>query len=246
MNLKDISVVMLTKNSQRFLETILSKLVNFGEIVIVDSGSNDNTLKIASTFKNVVIYKKDFTDFSDMKNFGVDKGVNNIIFSLDSDEIPSDEFIKELEKLNFEHETLYEIDRVNIFNNKKIRCCGWYPDFISRLFDRRYGRFNGYKVHEKIVGIDKNLKNLKLKGEILHYSYLHPRDFIDKMQKYTYLYAEQHKDKKSSISKALTHASFTFFKNYIIQRGFLYGYEGYLISAYNAQCVFWKYVKLIK
>ncbi len=244
MNLQNVSVAMLTKNSERFLPQILESLHEFGEVVITDSGSNDATLSIAASFRNVKIYEREFTDFSDMKNYCVQKCTNDTVFSLDSDEIPSKEFLENLKTLVFDSNTLYEIDRVNIFNAKKIKCCGWYPDFIPRIFDKRVAAFDGSKVHEKIVGKDSVLNSIRLKGEVLHYSYNHPREFLEKMQRYTDLYALQNKGKKSSLTKAILHASFTFFKNYILKKGICYGFEGYIISVYNAQTAFWKYIKL--
>jgi hypothetical protein len=91
----------------------------------------------------------------------------------------------------------------------------------------------------------KDLTIKKLNSPIYHYSYEKIEDFLRKMQKYSTLFAKQyHLKKKSSTFKAIYHAIFTFFKTYFLKRGFLDGKEGVIISTYNANAAFYKYLKL--
>ena len=98
-------------------------------------------------------------------------------------------------------------------------------------------------VHESVLR--KNLKVIQLKHPIFHTPYRTTFDFLAKMQHYSTLFAEQNQNKKkSSLAIAFTHATFAFFKSYFLQRGFMDGKEGFIISLYNANTAFYKYIKL--
>jgi len=91
----------------------------------------------------------------------------------------------------------------------------------------------------------KNQAQIKLNNPIIHYSYENVGDFLKKMQTYSTLFAEQNQGKKSASSwKAIVHGMFAFFKSYFLKKGFLDGYEGFLISMYNGHTAFYKYIKL--
>ena len=95
--------------------------------------------------------------------------------------------------------------------------------------------------------LEKSLKKENLKNHILHTSYLETSDFLKKMEYYSTLFAIQNKGKKkSSISKAILHGLFAFFKTYIIKRGIFLKKEGFIISVYNANTAFYKYLKLME
>ncbi len=89
------------------------------------------------------------------------------------------------------------------------------------------------------------MQSVACKSPLVHYSYESISDFLQKMQSYSTLFAKQNCGKKSSSPfKAITHGFFAFFKSYIIKRGILGGYEGFVISAYNGHTAFYKYLKL--
>lgn len=240
---EQISVTILTKNSQKYLEQCLNSLKLFDEIIILDNGSTDETLKIASSFPNVKIVKYQFIGFGPLKNLALKEAKNDWILSIDSDELVTPELIESIKSINLnEINNVYQISRENYYLNKHIKCCGWHPDIVTRLFNRKHTHFNDAKVHESLI-IHPDTKIITLKGKIRHYPFDSVESLIDKMQRYSTLYAEQN-SRPSSPLKATVRALFAFFKNYILQRGFLYGYEGLLISVSNANGVFYKYMKL--
>lgn len=241
-----ISAVILTKNSERLIREVLEALAKLDEVVILDNGSNDKTIEIAKTFNNTTILYNDFIGFGELKAIGSKMAKNNWILTIDSDEIASNELIDEILNINLIEDTCYTYDVKNYFNNKHIYSCGWGNDRCIGLYNKKYYEFNRAKVHEKIEPINNNnYKILDLKYYISHYPYENIESFLNKMQKYSSLYAADNKNKKnSSIPKAITHSLFTFFKSYILKRGFMQGYEGFIISAYNSQSTFWKYIKL--
>jgi glycosyltransferase involved in cell wall biosynthesis len=238
-----ISVTILTKNSQKYLKKCLESLKEFDEIIILDNGSTDKTIEIAKSFKNTKIIQHDFIGFGPLKNLAIKKAKNEWILSIDSDEILSKKLLNEIKKLNLENKNyLYRLNRINHYRNKPIKCCGWYPDKVIRLFNKNHTNFTDNLVHETII-IQKNSKLIDLKEELLHFPFDSVESLIEKMQKYSTLYAKE-SNKKSTPLKAFFRATFAFFKNYILQKGFLYGTEGLLISISNANGVFYKYMKL--
>lgn len=238
-----ISVTILTKNSSKRLKTVLDALKNFDEVLIYDTGSKDNTLEIANEYPNVTIHRGTLEGFGPTHNKASSLAKNDWIFSCDSDEIATDGLVKEIASLQLDSEAVYFVSRKNYFQGKWIRWCGWHPDFQPRLYNRTKTSFTNAHVHESIQ--TEGMKKIRLKNPLIHYSYDTLSDFLSKMQSYSTLFAEENQEKrKSSPLKALTHAWWAFFKSYVLKRGFLGGYEGFVISAYNGHTAFYKYLKL--
>ncbi len=238
-----ISVTILTNNSEDCLEKVLDSVRFFDEVVILDSGSTDKTLEIASAYSNVVIYEGGFIGFGPQHNKAAELASNDWILSLDSDEVLSSELAREIMMLQLDPNCIYSFPFHNYYNDKWIKCCGWYPDRHVRLYNQTSTKFSDAYVHEKIIS--KGFKEVKLAGYVNHYSYRKVGDFLRKMQSYSDLFAEQNQGKrKGGICKAALHGLFAFFKNYILQRGIFSGAEGLIISIYNANTAFYKYLKL--
>lgn len=238
-----ISVTILTKNSERHLRELLASLKFFDEILLYDNGSTDSTLEIAIQFPNCRIIEGPFLGFGPTHNKASSLAKNDWIFSLDSDEIPTPELLQELEKLQLNKDCVYSIPRHNLFNGKWINSCGWWPDRVIRLYNRTSTQFTNAQVHESVI--KGALNEIALKAPLKHYSYDALSDFLKKMDAYSTLFANERKGKTSSSPfKALLHGWFAFFKSYILKKGILQGYEGFLISVYNGQTAFWKYIKL--
>lgn len=242
-NLQDISVTVLTKNSQKYLKEVLAALTSFGEVLIYDTGSTDSTMEIARHFPNVRIVQAPFVGFGPTHNLASAVAKNDWIFSVDSDEVASADLVQAISDEQLNAQAVYSFPRKNYFNGKFIRWCGWYPDKQIRLYNRTKTRFSNDQVHEAIIS--EGMKRIVLQAPIIHYSYANISDFLSKMQSYSTLFAEQNVGKrKSSPLKAIMHGWFAFFKSYILKRGFMGGYEGLVISAYNAHTAFYKYLKL--
>ena len=238
-----ISVTILTKDSQKYLKECLESLRDFDEVIILDNGSSDNTIKIAKSFKNVRVVEHEFIGFGALKNLAIKSTKNEWILSIDSDEILSKELLKNIKNIELkEKNIIYEISRLNHYKKKPIKCCGWYPDRVLRIFNKEHTKFSNDLVHESLIKRE-NSKIKSLDGFLLHYPFDGASSLIEKMQRYSTLYA-QNSTKKATPTKAFFRATFAFFKNYILQRGFLCGYEGLLISISNANGVFYKYIKL--
>jgi glycosyltransferase involved in cell wall biosynthesis len=241
-----ISVTILTKNCQDTLPATLDSLQKFPQVLIYDTGSSDNTLEIARQFPNVRIKTGPFIGFGPTHNEASAQAQHDWVLSIDSDEVLSPELINEILHLKLDPACVYQIDRKNYFNGKWIRWCGgWHPDPVVRLYHRNATRFTDDAVHEKIIS--SHLKLIPLSSHLLHTPYRSMGDFLNKMQMYSTLFAQQHKGlKKGSVPKAIAHGFFAFFKSYILKKGFLGGKEGFIISIYNGHTAFYKYLKLME
>lgn len=238
-----LSVTILTKNSQKHLPEVLAALQQFDEVVICDTGSEDQTLAIAHQFPNTVIYERPFMGFGPTHNAASALAKHDWILSIDSDEIVSAQLAGDIEGLALARGCVYSFPRRNEYRGKWIRWCGWHPDRQTRLYNRLDTRFTDAQVHEAVE--KKGLKEVLLQGALRHYSYCQVSDFLNKMETYSTLYARQYQGKKSSsLFKALAHGFFAFFKSYVLKRGFLGGREGFEISFYNGNTAFYKYLKL--
>lgn len=238
-----ISCTMLTKNNEQTIHRALRSVESLAEVVIIDTGSTDKTLDIARKFPNVRIFEHSFTGFGALKNLAMSYTTNDWILSLDSDEVLSESALKELCEKPLDPRAVYSFPFHNYFNGKWIRWCGWYPDRHVRLYNKNTTSFSANFVHERIE-TDK-LQIIDFSHPIEHFSYLKVEDFLRKMQSYSTLFAEENQYKKnSSLLKALLHSWYAFFRTYILKRGCLGGREGFIISVYNAQTTFYKYLKL--
>ncbi len=240
----NISVTILTKNSSQYLPQVLNALTSFDEVLIYDTGSTDDTLTIAREYANVSVHQGPFIGFGPTHNVASALARYHWILSVDSDEVMTSELAKELAQLSLDENCVYSVWRQNYYNDRWIRWCGWYPDYQYRLYSRRKTRFSDAQVHEAVI--IEGLTTVILQAPLQHYPYNNTADFLAKMQSYSTLWAQQSKGKKSSLLKAISHGLFAFFKSYILKRGFMGGREGFVISVYNGNTAFYKYLKLLE
>jgi len=238
-----ISVTVIVKNGERCLSRVLHALAVFDEVILFDTGSTDRTLEIARQFSNVKIVEKPFNGFGAAHNEAASHARHDWILSLDADEVASAPLIAELKALKLDPNCAYSLPFRNYFNGKWIRWCGWYPEKHLRLYNRKKTGFSEALVHEGVRLND--LKEVTLAHPVDHYPYTTLSDFLIKMERYSSLFAAQYKNKRAaSPFTALIHGWGAFFKSYFLKRGFLGGYEGFVISFYNAHTAFYKYLKL--
>ncbi|MFK5881563.1 MAG: glycosyltransferase family 2 protein [Sulfurospirillum sp.] len=228
-----ISIVILTFNSQKYLQKVLNSCLFADEILIVDSGSSDETLNIAKTFSNVKTVQQKWLGFGKQKQAGVDACKNDWVFVLDSDEVITKELREEILADTLIYKA-YFVPRLNYFFGKPIRHCGLYPDITLRFFDKNFAKFSEDEVHEKVITKEKTAI---LKNHMLHFAYENIEEFIAKQNKYSSL------NKKQNIFKAIFNPYWTFFKIYFLRLGFLEGKSGFIIAKLYAQYTFWKYIK---
>ena len=242
-----VSITMLVKNAERHLEACLAALAAFDEIIVLDNGSTDRTLDIARRFPNVAVHHHDFIGFGPMKNLAAGLARNDWVLNIDSDEILPPEQVEAIRALDWgDSGKIYALPRLNHYRGRPIKSCGWYPDWVKRLYHRQTVRFNDNQVHESLIEpAGSSVVRLPEKHPLLHYSFDGTAALISKMQHYTDLFAAQQQFKRrASVLGAVGHGAAAFFKNYILKRGMFDGGDGWTIAFANASGAYYKYIKL--
>jgi glycosyltransferase involved in cell wall biosynthesis len=217
-----LSVTIITFNEERNIGACLESVKWADEIIIVDSGSSDQTIPICQQYtSNITI--TDWPGFGVQKNRAVDKASGDWILSIDADErVPQPLQAQILERINRPDSVGYEIPRRSYFCGKAIHHSGWWPDYTLRLFKRGAGKFSDRAVHERLM---VEGKTEKLTTPLEHITYRDLQTALEKSNHYSTLGAEiLHKEqKKSSLTLAVLKGLYAFIRTYFIQAGFLDG-----------------------
>lgn len=242
-----LSVIIITKNESRNIRRCLQSVEWADEIIVVDSGSEDDTLSICEEF-NCRIQSSTWAGFGPQKNKALELARCDWVLSIDADEEVSPELRREIEQtiVDQSDNTAWEISRKSSYCGKILNYSGWNPDFVLRLFKRQTGKFSDDLVHERIVLHDPDVNVSKLKAPLFHYPMPGFEQAIDKMNLYSSLSAQDkfNKGEKSSLLKAVSRGLWTFFRVFILYRGFLDGRHGFMLAISNAGGTYYKYVKL--
>lgn len=241
----EVSVVIITHNEENRLEPALKSVEGVAsEIIVVDSFSQDATVKIAKDYTHKV-YQRKWLNYSDQKNFANSKVNHPWILSLDADERLSPELREEILTLKQGEPdcAAFSMPRQVWYLGRWIRHSGWYPDRKIRLFRRDISRWEGEYVHEQLV-VDGGVE--KLKGRIYHFTYKNIADHISRINRFSGLGAQKlyAKQKKARWYHLLVLPFFKFVKSYVWKAGFLDGFPGFVISVLNGYAIFTRYAKL--
>ena len=241
----DISVVIITYNEEKRLEAALKSVVDIAsEIVVVDRFSDDDTVKVAKKYTDLVFQRK-WTNFSDQKNFGNSKTSFPWVLSLDADERVSPELREEILQLKEGEPDCsgFSMPRQTYYLGRWIRHGGWYPDRKLRLFQKSKARWKGEYVHETLV-IEGKVNNLK--GSLHHFTYRNIRDHLERINTFSDLGAQKlYAQKKKCHWYHLALVPFlNFLKSYFWRAGFLDGFAGFVVSTLHGYSVFIRYAKL--
>lgn len=238
-----ISAAIITYNEERNLPRAIESLRCCDEILVVDSGSTDRTVEIAQKYGARVV-EADWRGYSGQKNYASDQALHDWVLSIDADEALSEDLEGEIWQLkkNGPRHDAYTVPRLAQYLGRWILHSGWHPDRKIRLFDRRKSRWYGEYVHESVrstgsVG--------ELRGNLLHYTCDSLTEHLKTMNRYTTLAAEEIAARKKPVGyrHLLFDPPWTFFKSYVLQRGFLDGVEGLAIAYMASLYTFLKYAK---
>lgn len=242
--IKDISAVLICKNAAKTLRLCLDALEDFEDVtVVLDETSTDESGTICASYSNVTTHQLAFKGFGPMKNLATSLAKNDWIFSMDTDEIASPSLISFLAEETHNPYAVYAFKRNNCYKGKVINACGWDNDYPIRLYHRKFTSFTDAMVHESIKTEGMNV--VKREEFITHLAYDEESQLALKAERYSSLYAEQNYRKKEVATWLIPFKTgFTFFKDFVLRRGFLYGATGWMIAGYNARGVRLKYSKL--
>jgi len=239
-----VSVTIITLNEAAHIAAAIESSRWADEVVVVDAGSHDETVALAKS-SGALVFTRPWTGWVDQKNYAATLTAHDWIFSLDADERFTPALAEEVRALVSAEPKYraYRVPRVTFHLNRWIRTTDFYPDFQTRLYDRRAARWHGQYVHESIqtpgpMG--------RLTNELQHYSYRDLSDHLERINQYTTLAARQMHEagRRASAVDILIHPPAAFLRNYVLRRGFLDGTAGLLLSSVNAYSVLLKFAKL--
>ena len=238
-----LSVIIITKNEAENIARCLESIAWAEEIIVLDSGSSDDTVKICRQFTENV-YLTDWPGFGPQKQRALDKASHDWILSIDADEEVSEALKIEIQQAMLENNVQgFEIPRLSSYCGRQIKHGGWWPDHVLRLFRRDAGRFSNDIVHERIMvaGVVKRLQT-----PLLHEAFVNPEEVLNKINSYSSLGAEKlyKKNRQSGLGLALSHGLWTFFRTYFLKAAILDGPEGLMLAISNAEGSYYKYLKL--
>ena len=239
-----VSVTIITLNEADHLAAAIDSVAWADEIIVVDSGSSDDTVAIAQG-KGARVVTRAWNGYVDQKNHAASLATHDWIFSLDADERVTPALASEIRALLGSEPPRrgYRIPRVTFHLGRWIRTTDFYPDYQTRLYDRRAGGWQGRYVHES-VRVDGGPGQLQ--HELQHHSFRDLTDQIARLNHYSTLAARQMHEagRRATALDLLVHPPAAFLRNYVLRRGVLDGSVGLIISLVNAYGVFLKFAKL--
>ena len=238
------SLVLITRNAGAQLHASLDSARFADEVVVVDSGSDDDTVQIAASFGARII-SQSWLGFGPQKQFAVDRARHDWVLCLDADERLTTELATSIESaLSAPGAAAYRMARCNRFLGRWLRHGEGYPDWSIRLFDRRCARWSDDLVHEHVL-CDEPIATLA--GDLRHESAESLDAYLAKQNRYTTLQAQRLHDqgKRASVLQLLLSPMVRFVKFYFLRLGFLDGVAGLVHIGIGCGNSFFKHAKLL-
>ncbi|MFT2110219.1 glycosyltransferase family 2 protein [Marinomonas sp. 2405UD68-3] len=243
----NISGNIITLNEEKNIASCIKSMQTVcDEIIVVDSGSSDNTIEIAKNLGAIIVNQPYLGD-GIQKNVALNHTKHSWVLSLDADERLTPEMTKaiqqlDLKSLDFEG---YSFRRQNWIGNRWIKHCGWYPDRCIRLYNTEKTRFADVKQHASVQ--TRKVKNID--ADIIHYSFKNigelfakpGRNFSGRAAKIMYA-----QGKRANSISPFIHGLNAFIRKYVFQRGFLGGVDGMTVALSSAVNSYLKYAKLLE
>lgn len=244
--MKQISLVVITYNEAHNIERCLDSASSVvDEILVVDSFSEDETRDLAAA-KGAKVLTHAFEGFIEQRDYAIQRAKYNQILLLDADEALDEQLRQSVQAVreNWTH-NCYTMNRLSNLGNQWIHHGAWYPDRKMRLLHRDHYEVAGTNPHDKLV--PKSGTTLQhLKGDILHYTNSDLKERVETINRFSTIAAQAFHDKgkRGNWLRILFKPGLRFFAEYILKRGFLDGFYGFVIAKTSAQYVFLREVKL--
>lgn len=239
-----LSVVIITKNEAHAIADCLHSVSWADEIIVVDSGSTDDTVNICQQFGAKVTITDDWPGFGQQKNRALALATQPWVLSIDADERVTPELQEEIKRVIMaDANASYRMPRSSSYCGQFIRHSGWFPDYITRLFKRGHSKFSDDLVHERLL---TEHPTLTLKSPLLHISYVNLEEVLDKVNRYSTAGAvmSHSRGKSATLGKAIRHGIWAFIRTYFIRLGLLDGKMGFVLAVSNAETTYYRYLKL--
>ncbi|NHB96418.1 glycosyltransferase family 2 protein [Photorhabdus stackebrandtii] len=243
---KRLSVVMIAKDSADLIADCLASVSWADEIIVLDSGSSDNTCQIAQAMGARVFSNIHWPGFGRQRQLAQQYASGDYIFMIDTDERVTPELRISIEQVlaHTDDNKVYSCARRNLFLGRFMQHSGWYPDRVIRLYARNRYQYNDNQVHESLE--THGTPVVILKGDLLHLTCRNLMEFQTKQLNYAKAWAKQRHEqgKQCSYFSIFSHTFGAFFKTWLLRAGFLDGKQGLVLAIVNAQYTFNKYVAL--
>src|SRR5712691_7581135 len=238
-----LSVAIITQNEEQTIRGCLESVSWADEIIVVDSGSTDNTVAICKELGAKVLVM-DWQGFGPQKNRALTLATGDWVLSLDADERVSHELRNEIQSAittRGKH-VAFRMARSSSYCGRVMRHSGWWPDYVTRLFKRGHARFSDDLVHERLI---VEGKTATLKQSLRHEAFRDLEQVLQKLNSYSSAGAAMlsQRDGKASLASAVGHGLWTFIRTYFLRAGFLDGREGFMLAVSNAEGAYYRYLK---
>jgi glycosyltransferase involved in cell wall biosynthesis len=245
-SLSKLSVVIIVFNEEKNLRRTLDAISWADEIVVVDSGSTDDSKLICSHYPNCRVIRQPFLGYGPQKRFAVESADYDWILSIDADEVPDREMQEAIKGLMLDgtgDRAGYYLSRRLAFMGREFRYGKESGNRILRLFDRRKANYTAAAVHEKVEATGPTGD---VSGTLTHYSYSDLADYFRKFNEYTSLMATQMYDRgeQTSTMAIAMRPPWVFFQYYFLRLNCLNGFAGFVYSLLSAHYKTVKYLKL--
>ncbi|WP_082522101.1 glycosyltransferase family 2 protein [Ramlibacter sp. Leaf400] len=240
-----LSVILIARNESRNIAECVRAAAFADEVIVLDSGSTDDTVDLARAAGAKVSVAADWQGFGVQKNRALALATGDWVLSIDADERITPQLRQRIEQAiaSPAGHLAFAVNRRSSFCGQYMHHSGWSPDWVVRLFRREAGRFSNDLVHERVM-VDGPVG--RLAGELLHESMRDLESSLDKLDRYSTAGARdlQRRGKRGSLAKALGHGLWAFFRTYVLRRGFLDGSLGFVLAVSVAEGTYYRYLKL--
>jgi glycosyltransferase involved in cell wall biosynthesis len=239
-----LSVTVITRNEAADIGDALASVAWADEIVVVDSQSTDETAAIARRYTDRVVVR-DWPGYANQKNHAASIARNEWILSLDADERVTPALADEIRSIlsGDPGRAAFRIPRVTWHLGRWMRTTDWYPDYQTRLYDRRAAEWAGKYVHEAVRARGRTGQ---LRSELQHYAYRDIADHLETIDRYTTYAARQMHEagRRAGLADVAIHPPLAFLRNYVLRGGIRDGVPGFIVSSLNSYYVLLKFAKL--
>ncbi len=242
--MKKVSVLIVARNEASHIRDCIESCRFDKEVIVIDDHSTDNTAEIAESLGAKVFQRHLNGDFGAQKTFAIEQAGGEWVFLIDADERCTPELSDEISKIVQTGDyAAYFVERRNLFPNHPATHGAMRPDSVCRLMPKKDSSVQG-KVHETV---QTPYPKRRLKHFMYHYTYDNWEQYFNKFNKYTSISAEKYREQGKPVRfvrDIILRPIWGFFKIYILNKGFLDGKMGWIMSVNHSYYTMIKYVKL--
>jgi len=243
---RPVSVCIITRNEAHNLPRCLDSVSFADDVVVLDCGSTDETVSLARQ-RGARVYVEEFRGHVRQKQRAVELAAHDWILALDADEELSSPLAEEVQRVlaaDGSGPSAYALPRRTFAMGGFVEHGGWWPEWRTRLFDRRQAHWTGRDPHDRVEVREGEVA--RLSGPLHHYNYRDLRHHLEKVNAYTSTMAEGLADegRRFRLGDLVFRPAGRFVRMYLLRQGFRDGLRGFALAVIGAFYVFLKYLKL--